>query len=81
VTLEFAIMRDGSVKGLKIVRSSEDMSLDRAAWGSIMNAIPLRRLPAEFSGDDLKLRANFVYNPAMMPEQASPPDNKQPDKK
>jgi TonB family protein len=63
VVIEFAIMKDGSIQGLGIVSSSGDLALDRAAYGALMNAVPLPRLPAEFSGQFLKIRAAFYYNP------------------
>lgn len=63
VTIEFAVMKDGHVRGMKLVQSSGDSQLDRAAWGGITDAIPLPTLPSEFKGDYLKLRCNFIYNP------------------
>jgi TonB family protein len=63
VVLEFAILKDGRVAGLRVVRSSGDIALDRAAYGSITYSDPLPRLPANFTGDYLKLRASFYYNP------------------
>jgi prolyl oligopeptidase len=63
VLIEFAIAKDGKVQGMKLVSSSDDMSLDRAAWGAISNASPLPSLPAEFAGDYLKIRTRFFYNP------------------
>ncbi|MBZ5531760.1 MAG: energy transducer TonB [Acidobacteriia bacterium] len=61
--IEFAIMKDGSVQGLKLISSSGDAALDRAAWGAITSAVPFNPLPADFKGDFLKLRARFIYNP------------------
>lgn len=63
VVIEFAIMKDGSIQGLSIVSSSGDLALDRAAYGALMNAVPLPRLPPEYSGQFLKIRAAFYYNP------------------
>jgi TonB family protein len=74
VVIELAIMKDGSVQGVKIVRSSGDTSLDRAAYGAISNAAPLTRLPAEFSGQFLVLRCSFLYNPAKQQEKAPASD-------
>ena len=64
VTIELAVMKNGQVRGMKVVKSSGDLQLDRAAWGGITEAIPLPTLPSEFKGDYLKLRCNFIYNPA-----------------
>jgi TonB family protein len=67
VTIEFAIMKDGSVQGLTLVHSSGEVALDRAAWNGIKDSAPLPRLPAEFNGPFLRLRCNFLYNPAKPP--------------
>ncbi|HEY6308952.1 MAG TPA: TonB family protein [Candidatus Angelobacter sp.] len=63
VVIEFAIMKDGSIQGLTVVSSSGDNALDRAAYGALLNAVPLPRLPVEFTGPFLKIRAAFYYNP------------------
>jgi TonB family protein len=63
VVIEFAIMKDGSIQGLSIISSSGDTALDRAAYGALLNAVPLPRLPTEFSGPFLRIRAAFYYNP------------------
>jgi len=63
VIIEFDIMKDGSIQGLRIVDGSGDVALDRAAYGALTNAVPLPRLPTEFSGDFLRIRAAFYYNP------------------
>jgi TonB family protein len=63
VVIEFSIMKDGKIQGLRIISSSGDVALDRAAYGALMNAVPLPRLPGEFSGDFLQIRAAFYYNP------------------
>jgi TonB family protein len=63
VVIEFAIMKDGSLQGLTVVSSSGDTALDRAAYGALLNAVPLPRLPSEFTGPFLKIRAAFYYNP------------------
>ena len=69
VTIELAVMKNGQVTSMKLVKSSGDLQLDRAAWGGITEAIPLPTLPSEFKGDYLKLRCNFIYNPAAKPPQ------------
>jgi TonB family protein len=63
VVIEFSITKDGKVMGMKLISSSGDVALDRAAWGAITDAIPLPNLPAVFSGDYLQIRARFYYNP------------------
>jgi TonB family protein len=76
VTIEFAIQKNGGVTGMKLVTSSGDVALDRAAWGGIIDSVPLPTLPGEFKGDYLRLRCNFVYNP--VPKQL--PANEEPKK-
>src|SRR5271165_6704717 len=63
VAIEFAILPDGKVAGLKITGESGDISLDRAAWGGITASIPFAPLPSEFHGPYLALRFRFYYNP------------------
>jgi TonB family protein len=63
VVIEFAILKDGTVKAMSLVKSSGDVALDRAAWGALTSATPLPKLPVEFSGDYLLIRAAFYYNP------------------
>jgi len=63
VSIQFAIMKDGSVAGMSIVSPSGDVALDRAAWGGITGSNPFQRLPQEFPGQYLALRIHFFYNP------------------
>ncbi len=63
VAIEFAIMKDGSVAGMRLVDPSGDVSLDRAAWGGITASNPFQPLPGEFRGNYLALRFRFFYNP------------------
>jgi TonB family protein len=63
VIIEFAIMKDGSIQGLRVVGTSGDTALDRAAYSALTNAVPLPKLPVEFSGEYLLIRAAFYYNP------------------
>jgi TonB family protein len=63
VVIEFAITKDGKVMGMKLISSSGDTALDRAAWGAITDAIPLPNLPIVFTGNYLLIRARFYYNP------------------
>jgi len=64
VSIEFAILPDGRVAGLKYTLSSGDVALDRAAWGGITASNPFAPLPSEFHGPYLALRFHFYYNPA-----------------
>ncbi len=61
--IEFAITKDGKVAGMKLVASSGDVPLDRAAWAGITGSDPFPALPSEFGGEYLALRFRFYYNP------------------
>ena len=61
--IEFAITKDGKVAGMKLVTSSGDIPLDRAAWAGITGSDPFPALPSEFGGQYLALRFRFFYNP------------------
>jgi len=63
VSIEFAIMKDGSVAGMKLIATSGDVALDRGAWGGITASNPFPPLPSEFGGQYLALRFHFYYNP------------------
>jgi TonB family protein len=63
VVIEFSITKNGRVEGMKLISSSGDVALDRAAWGAITDAIPLPNLPIQFAGDYFTIRARFYYNP------------------
>jgi TonB family protein len=63
VSIEFAILPDGKVAGMRIISPSGDVSLDRAAWGGITASNPFAPLPGEFHGPYLALRFHFYYNP------------------
>jgi TonB family protein len=61
LAIEFAIMKDGRVQGLRVPLSSGDPSLDRPAYGSITASDPFPPLPTEFTGPYLELRFTFFY--------------------
>jgi TonB family protein len=61
--IEFAITKDGKVAGMKLVATSGDIPLDRAAWAGITASDPFPPLPSEFGGPFLALRFRFYYNP------------------
>ncbi len=64
VSIEFVILKDGKIAGMKLDGPSGDVSLDRAAWGGITASVPFAPLPGEFHGPYLGLRFHFYYNPA-----------------
>ena len=61
--IEFVILPDGKIAGMKLVAPSGDVALDRAAWGGITASNPFAPLPGEFHGPYLALRFRFYYNP------------------
>jgi TonB family protein len=61
--IEFAITKDGQVAGMKLIASSGDIPLDRAAWAGIAGSNPFPPLPSDFGGQYLALRFRFFYNP------------------
>lgn len=63
VSIEFVILANGRVAGMKIMGPSGDVSLDRAAWGGITASDPFAPLPSEYHGPYLALRFHFYYNP------------------
>ena len=64
VTIEFAITKDGTVAGMRLVSTSGNVALDRGAWGGITASNPFPPLPTEFGGQYLGLRFTFYYNPS-----------------
>jgi TonB family protein len=62
LAIEFAILKDGKVAGLKYVATSGDVALDRAAYAGITDSNPFPPLPQEFAGQYLAIRFNFYYN-------------------
>jgi len=63
LAIEFAITKDGNVADMRLVATSGDPALDRAAWGGITASNPFPALPSEFTGPYLALRFRFYYNP------------------
>ena len=63
VSIQFFIMKNGTVRGMALVSTSGDTALDRGAWGGITASNPFPPLPPEFGGENLELRFHFFYNP------------------
>jgi TonB family protein len=63
LAIEFAITKDGNIADMRLVATSGDVALDRAAWGGITSSNPFPPLPSEFAGPYLALRFRFYYNP------------------
>lgn len=62
VALDFDIQKDGSVPDIDTAASSGSDPLDRAARAGIRASLPFPPLPAEFTGNHLRLRFIFLYN-------------------
>ena len=63
VSVEFAILKNGQIAGIRYVTGSGDVALDRAAYGGITASNPFPPLPNEYAGQALALRFIFFYNP------------------
>ena len=63
LAIEFAITKDGKVADMRLVATSNDVALDRAAWAGISASNPFPPLPSDFTGPYLALRFRFYYNP------------------
>jgi TonB family protein len=63
MAIEFTVARNGSISHLRLVASSGDTSLDRAAWKGIIASNPLPPLPDGFTGKSITLPFPFSYNP------------------
>ncbi len=67
LAIYFAITKDGRVAGMKLLASSGDTPLDRAAWAGITGSDPFPPLPSEYTdrgGQYLELTFRFYYNPS-----------------
>jgi TonB family protein len=76
VSVEFQILPDGHIQGLRYTTQSGDLSLDRAAYGGIATSNPFPPLPSNFTGKFLALRFNFFYNPDPSDLKAAAPNKK-----
>ena len=61
VSIQFRLMKDGHIEGVKYCETSGNESLDRAAYGALKGASPLPPLPVEL-GPFVELRFHFYYN-------------------
>jgi TonB family protein len=61
VDLEFTVERDGTLKDVKMLKSSGTPALDRAAQNALLGSRPLP-LPSDFAPDRLQIQVTFFYN-------------------
>ncbi len=75
--VEFTIMPDGQVSGVKIISPSGDTAMDQAASEAIQKSQPFATLPSELHVPSLTLRFHFAYNPKRgdLPENTTKPRN------
>jgi outer membrane biosynthesis protein TonB len=62
VSIDFAILKNGTIAGMRYYSGSGDVALDRAAYGGITASTPFQPLPSEFGGQYLSLRIRFILN-------------------
>ena len=62
VIVGFIIARSGELKDLRVLASSGNVVLDRAAIAAISSSDPLPALPTAFKGEQLVLELPFLYN-------------------
>lgn len=62
VAIQFSISTEGDVPKLVIASSSRSQPLDRASVAGVSASLPLPPLPAEFSGDEIRVQLVFLYN-------------------
>lgn len=63
VDLEFTIARDGSMSGVRLLKSSGTPALDRAAQNALLGSQPMR-LPSDYAPDSVTMQVTFFYNEA-----------------
>jgi len=62
VSIQFAIIKSGSVSKVVYTAQSGTDSLDRAAVAGISMSNPFPPLPSEYKGERVVLQFNFAYN-------------------
>jgi TonB family protein len=59
--IEFEIKHDGSLRKVRTIQSSGDISMDATASQAISSAAPFDRLPGAYKGNLLVMRMHFGY--------------------
>jgi len=70
-SVEFTILKNGKVSSPKVLETSGDIHLHRAALAAVSASSPLPPLPEQFRGESLALRFHFVYNPSKETDEKS----------
>ncbi|HKN16173.1 MAG TPA: TonB family protein [Candidatus Sulfotelmatobacter sp.] len=62
-SVEFTVLKDGTLESRRVAESSGDTVLDSTGLDAIAKSAPFMAVPAEFTGQYLKLRCHFYLNP------------------
>jgi TonB family protein len=62
VVVTFTILRDGSIRDLRLLERSGNDALQQAPITAIRDSAPFSTLPAGFSGDSIVVQLTFLYN-------------------
>jgi len=65
VVIEFSILREGAVADVRLVESSGDKKLDKAAMEAITASSPHAVLPPGFKGEKLDVRFEYSSKPSL----------------
>ena len=61
VIITFEILRDGSIRGVRVVQNSGNFALDRACQRAIFDSAPFLPLPAAFERNSAVIEFQFQY--------------------
>lgn len=62
VVLKFTIAKDGSLVKTNIIKSSNNMAIDRSAMEALKKSAPFAPLPKQFKEDSVDIEFTFDYN-------------------
>jgi protein TonB len=58
-TMQFTIMRDGTIKDIKLMQSSGNLSMDNSGQRALLASSPLPALPSDYSGSYVNVTFDF----------------------
>lgn len=58
-TMEFTILRDGTIKDVKLVQTSGNLSMDNSGMRALLASSPLPTLPPDYSGSYVRVTFDF----------------------
>jgi len=70
-TVEFTILKDGSLSGTKLTDGAGHAVLGDLALSAITKSAPFAAPPAEFTGSSVSVRARFLYEPGISSQGSS----------